>query len=122
MAWTLNTSGSAFIKAGLTESQVLTYLSGSDLVALSDEMEGVVSSVARYDVIANYGSLTDPGKQILGNVCSNMIAQKLAAMAKDEYGLNREFETFLDIIKNDIDEHKRIITDTSNKTFLGINS
>lgn len=122
MAWTLNTSGSAFIKAGLTESQVLSYMSGSDLDSLSDEMEGYISAMTRYDVVTNYSSLTNPGKQVLGILSSNLMAQKIAGMAKDEYGLNREFETFLDIIENDIDSSKRIVTDTSNKTFLGINS
>lgn len=119
MTWTLCTSGAAMLKAGLTETEVLNNLSGADLITFNDEAESIVCAIARNDLVTAYSGLTANGKQLINSLCSNLMAQKIALNNKVEYSSNREFETVLDIIENDIRKYTNLIEEDKIKTYLG---
>ena len=57
MSWTLCTSGAAIRKAG-SGADVFIIASGAALADWSNEAEAMASSIARSDVVSNFGSLT----------------------------------------------------------------
>lgn len=124
MSWTFTTSGAAIAKAGLTESTFNDdsgdpRISGSVLLQWSDEAESLLCDTSRVDLVTNFASLTANGKQVLGNLASNLVGQKIAFFLRDEYASNREFETLLDIIENDVRRGLALISEDRVKTYLG---
>lgn len=121
MAWTLCTSGAAFAKSGLFEGTVLgAGLSGADLVNWSNESENIVCALVRHDVITNYATLTSAGKEIISNLTSNLIGQKIAAHFIPQFSSQREAETVLDVIENDIRKYASLLQDDKLKGYLGV--
>lgn len=108
------------MKTGLEEGSVTTHISGAQLEGLSNEAESIISDVVRVDVVANYASLTASGREILGNLASNMIAQKAVLQCKDEYAGQSEMELVLDVIENDIRRGLSLIKEDKVKTYLGV--
>ena len=120
MSWTLCTSGSAIVKAGVNANSTIT-ASGSTLAAWSDEAEADVCTLARYDVIANYATLTTDGKKVVGKYCSAYIAQNIINYDPDAIG--RSTATFmLNILENQKGEFKQLVKDDKFKTYLNISS
>jgi len=120
MSWTLTTSGACVAKAGLTEAQVLTpeTISGAILLQWSDEAEAIICDNSRYDVVTNFATLTANGVQILGNLASNLIGQKIATYLRANFS-QREFETILDIIENDVRRGLSLTKEDNIKTYFG---
>ena len=119
MTWTLCTSGSAVRKAGVNADTNLT-TSGSFLAQLSDETEGLICSIARSDVVGNFGTLTANGKEILGQLCSDVIGQEIISNNMEGYTSRFESTMMLNVLENRISKNKSIIKEDKNKTYLGI--
>lgn len=120
MAWTFCTSGAVFLKAGLTESEVTGNISGAELNSLSDEAESIICDIARVDLVSDYANVKANGKQILSNLASNIIAQKVVVISRNEYNSQREMETVLDVAENDIVNYKNMIKEDKIKTYLSV--
>lgn len=116
MAWTLCTSGSAIVKAGVNANSTIV-ASGSVLSNWSDEAEAYVCDLTRFDVVTNFSSLTSNGKQILQTLCSSMIAQRILAYDPSGY-FSRQAETILDVLENEIDRCSVLVKDDKIKTYL----
>lgn len=119
MSWTLCTSGAAMAKSGLTEATVTASTSGALLADWSDEAESILSNITRTDLPTEWSNLNATAKVILTNLCSNHIGQKIAMYNRNEYSGQREFETILDIIENDLGRGFKLIEDDKYKTFIG---
>ena len=119
MAWTLCTSGAAIIKGGANVNSTIK-ASGSTLASWSDESEAIIANTARSDVVTNYASLTANGKQILGNLASSLVAQKMIHYDMSGFTSRAEAQTMLDILENDIRRGLKLIEDDKQKTYLGI--
>ena len=120
MSWTLTTSGACIAKAGLTLSQVTTpeTISGAIMQQWSDEAESLICDQSRNDVVTNFATLTENGKQILANLASNLVGQKIATFLRANYS-QREFETILDVMENDIRRGLSIIQKDEFKSYFG---
>lgn len=119
MSWTLTTSGAVIIKAGANASSTAT-ASGGLLLDLSDEVESYICSLMRSDVVSDYSSLTSNGKQILGRLASNLIAQQVIAYDTSGFFSRAEAETALDVLENSIRKDEAIVKDDKNKSYLGV--
>ena len=119
MAWTLCTSGAAVNKAGVNANSTIT-ASGAALENWSDEVENEIATLARSDVIGNYANLTTNGKQVIGKLCSSMIAQNIVSYDKTGYLTMSEADQILNVLENDIRRIIPLITEDKNKTYLGI--
>jgi len=118
MVWTLCTSGQAVIKAG-TNANSTIIVSGQALKEWSEESESVISSVANVDVVTGFSGYTTNGKLILQRLCSNMIGQQIVGYDPAGYTNQREMETILDVLENQIRQDKALIKDDKLKTYLG---
>ena len=119
MSWTLCTSGAAITKAGNNVNSTLA-ASGAALAEFSDEAENQVCALVRKDVVANYGSLTANGKQILGRLVSSIIAQGLIVYDPSGFTSRFEAELMLDKLENDIRKMEGLVKDSKQKRYLGI--
>lgn len=120
MAWTINTSGSAIAKAGINANATII-TSGSYLYELSEEAEGYVCSLVRYDVVANWASLTSSGKKIFQKLTTAMIAQGIMGYDLSGWDL-REAETMLDFLENNINDARKLLEDDKTRKYLGVQS
>lgn len=118
MSWTLCTSGAALNKAGANVNTTIA-ASGAALANWSDEAEALACSVARYDVVTNFGSLNTQGKQILQELCSSHIAQKIIGYQPEALG-SSSANLRLNILENNINTSKSLIKEDKNKTYLNI--
>lgn len=118
MAWTLCTSGAAITKAGLNVNSTIV-ASGAALERWSNEAESLACSIARYDVVSNFGSLTSNGKEIFQEFCSGHIAQKIIGYEPEAIG---SFSATLRInmIEDNITTVANMIKEDKVKTYLDI--
>lgn len=118
MSFTLCTQQEAINKAGTNTNSTIV-ASGTALGQWSDEAEGIFCSLANYDVVTNYGSLTGNGKQIATSFCTAYIATHIINYSMDNIG-SRQAETRLDILENDMDRITTLIKDNRIKAYLNV--
>lgn len=116
MSWTFCTSGSAILKAGANRNTAIA-ASGSTLANWSDEAESVICDMARVDMITNYSSLTSSGKQILSELSSSMIAQKIISYDMSGY-TKSEATLMMNVLENNIVKSAALIKEDKVKTYL----
>lgn len=121
MSWTFSISGAAIVKAGVGASSTIT-MNSTALNQWSDDAEDEICVAARYDLIANYGSLTTNGKKILGALASSKIAQNILTYDAEGYIRSREQETILDKLENDIKRLTKYLEDDKFKKYLNFSS
>jgi len=124
MSWTLCTSGSAIFRASVNANSNMVSYVGNYKIELdqwNDEAEAYAVNLARYDVVTNYSNLTSAGVAVFSQLTSSMIAQKIINYDPDAIGRSTA-TLILNILENDINNAKSIITDKNNKTYLGIAS
>ncbi len=97
MSFTLCTSGAIVIKAGEYVSSTAS-LSGTILQQFSDESEGFINSVTRYDWVTNYASIGGEFKQILADASSALAATYLIAYDMGGYTGRGEAESMINIL------------------------
>jgi hypothetical protein len=114
MSWTLSISGAAIDKAGANASTAVT-LSGAVLDRWSDMAEATLSTITRYDWVANYSSVKTNFKQILSDVVSDMVAMKIIAFDMSGYTSRMEATTMLDVLKDNITKNIEVLRDDKNK-------
>lgn len=76
MSFTLSTSAAAIKTAGANVNSTIV-LDVAQLNTWSDEAEGEICGVARYDVVTNFSSLTSYGRAILSQIHDCKVAQKI---------------------------------------------
>lgn len=118
MSWTFCTSGQAIVKAGANANSAIT-ISNQTLADWSDEAEHMICNIARVDLIGSYSSLTANGKDILQNIASAMVAQNIVTYDLSSYSSNREAETILDVLENNIRRGINLIENDKIKSYLG---
>lgn len=121
MAWALSTSGAAIAKSGADANSAIV-ASAATLATWSDEVESIISDIARYDVATNYSSFTAVGKIIFGAIHSAMIAQRIISYDILSYGSARTAETMLDVLENDIVRNINMIEGDKVKAYLAVSS
>ncbi len=114
MSWTIVASGPAISKAGLNATII-----AANLDEYSDEAEGMASALARYDVVTNWTNLTAQGKNTFANFVSSWIAQQIINYDQDAIG-RVVANLRLNVLENNINTAKQIITDKNMRTYLGI--
>ena|SRR3990167_2961485 len=118
MPWTLCTSGAAITKAGVNVNATIV-ASGAALEHWSDEAESSACTLARSDVVTNFGTLTANGKEIFQEYCSGLIAQKIIGYEPEAIG---SFSATLriNLIEDNITTVANMIKEDKYKTYLGI--
>jgi len=122
MTWTLCTSGSAIAKAGKNAYPTLVSYAGTSKTILdgwSDDAEGFASSVARVDLVTNFTSLTTNGKQIISELVSSHIAQKIVHYDMSSYTNRGEATQMLNVLENNIVKTTSLIKEGKIKSYLG---
>ena len=119
MAWTLLTSGSAILAGGANANSTII-ANATALLGWANEAEAEACSLARSDVVTNYASLTANGKAIFSQFCSAKVGQRIVAYDMSAYSSRVESTQILNVLENDKNEAKKIITDDRNKTYLGV--
>ena len=118
MSWTLCTSGAAIAKAGVNVNSVII-ASGATLANWSDEAEAFACSIARADVVTGFAGYSANGKQVLQDLSSSHIAQKIILYEPEAIG-NNTATLRLNILNNNIANVMKQIKEDKNKTYLGI--
>jgi hypothetical protein len=118
MTWTFCTSGAAIVKAGANANSTIV-ASGAVLADWSDEAESIICDIARDDLVTDFASLTANGKQILQNMSSALVAQKIIMYDMSGYTSRTESVTMLNILENDITRGIRLIKEGKAKRYLG---
>ncbi len=121
MTWTLCTSGAAITKAGANANTDII-ASGAALARWSDEAQSAAATIARSDVVANFGSLETNGKEVLQDFCSSFIAQRMIAYDMSGFTSRNEAIMMLNVLENNIGNATRLIKEDRNKTYLKIES
>jgi len=119
MSWKFCTSGAAVRKAGVRANSTIT-VSGAALADWCDEAEAYVSNAVNLSLSGAYGTLTHPGKVIIGKVVSAMVAQNIAAYDPLAYGSQRAAETIMDKLEDEKTEGIAQLKDAEIKAYLGI--
>ena len=119
MTWTLCTSGAAITKAGANANTVIV-ASGAALARWSDEAESEASTLARFDVVTGFGTLTANGKQIFQEFCSDRIAQKMIMYDMSGFTSRNEAIMMLNVLENNSDNVSKLIIKDKEKTYLNI--
>ena len=122
MSWTLHTSGSAIATAGANvNSSIISYTGVYDdyLDQWSDEAEAICCNEARMDLVTNYASLTEKGKEILGSICDAYVAQKIIGYEPEAIGTIGA-ALRLNILENQMRRGLNQIKDDKVKTYLSI--
>ena len=94
MAWTLCTSGSAIIKAGVHADTTLH--SGDNFDAISTAVEGAIEQETNTSWVANYATLSTSIKSALSDLASSRIAKILIGYNPTGY-LAREADMLANI-------------------------
>ena len=118
MAWTLCTSGSAISDAGLNVNTDIK-ASGSTLANWSNQVEGDITIIANVDVVTRFSGFKDEGKQILNQLASNQIAQKIVNYDMSGYTSRQEALTMLNVLENRIVKNQTLVKDDNFKTLIG---
>jgi len=118
MTWTLCTSGSAIVKAGVNANTVMI-ASGSLLAGFNDEVESYICDVVRYDVVTNYATIKTNGKMILSHLASSLIAQNIIGYDPDAIGRSTA-NLMLNILENNINKDLALLKEDKIKTYLTI--
>jgi len=109
MSFTLCTSGSAVMKAGVHANSDAT-ASGSMLASWSDEAEGRIEAETRRTWVDNYAGLSTGIKGVLSDVCSSLIAMNIIAYDTTGY-LSREADILLNVNDDKASSGLRILKD-----------
>ena len=118
MVWTLTTSGSATSDAGANVSTAIK-ASGSTLENWSDQVESDITSIANVDVVTNFSDFKSEGKQVLNQLASMKIAQKMINFDMSGFTSRAEALTMLNVLENRIVKNETIIRDDKFKTLIG---
>ena len=118
MVWTLTTSGSATSDAGANVNADIK-ASGSTLENWSDQVESDITSIANIDVVTGFSDFKNEGKQVLSQLASNMIAQKMINHDMSGYTSRAESLTMLNVLENRIVKNQNLIKDDKVKTLIG---
>ena len=116
MSWAFCTSGSAINKAGINANASII-ASGAALISWYDEAEAYVCDVTRVNLSGS--TLTHPGKKIIGRMISAMVAQNIVAYDTTSYISQREAETLLDKLEDEVSKCAKLLTEDKVKTYLG---
>ncbi|KKK45888.1 hypothetical protein LCGC14_3164740 [marine sediment metagenome] len=92
MSWTLTTSGSAVIKAGIHANDIT--LSGTELAKMSDEAEGYVENITRRKWVDNHAGLDTGIKGVLSDITSSLIGMAIVSYDNTGY-LAREADMIM---------------------------
>lgn len=114
MSWTLTTSGACIAKAGLNAN-----VSGALLQRWSDEAEGSLSTIGRYDWVANYGTIGANFKPILDDAASDMVAMKIINYDMSGFTSRLEAQTMLDVIRDNLVRNLDALKDDKNRELMG---
>lgn len=86
MAQTIGTAASAVKTAGANVNSTIV-ADSAQLLIWANQAEDELCDICRYDVIANYGSLTTNGKKILDKIVEAKIAQYIILYQPEAIGL-----------------------------------
>ena len=119
MSWKLCTSGAAIHEAGELADETIT-TSGAALADYSNNAEGEICTLARYDVVTNWDSLTTNGKAILSNMAAVKIAQKIVKWRQGGYTSRFTSTQILNVLENEWNNGAKLLKDDNYKTYLGM--
>lgn len=119
MAFTLCTDDDAFDAAGLNANSTFTGTSAA-MDRLSNQVEAHIVTLMKYDVVANYGSLTSTAKVILNELSAAMIAKRIISYDASGYTSRAEAELMLDVLESVITRCENMVKNDEFKKFLGI--
>ena len=114
MAWTLCTSGSAIVKAGLNANSDII-ISGSALAQWSDEAEGSMELDTGMDLVSDITSAPGQIKDAVSDIASSKIALLIIGYDTTGY-LSREADTLLNIHDDIINKGMSKLRDFKNTT------
>lgn len=118
MSWTLSTSAAAIAKAGAGANTTIV-ASTATLAKWSDEAEGTLCSVTRYDWLTNYTSIGTNFKPILDDTISDIVGMKIINYDMSGYTSRAEAQTMLDVLRDNHIRNIEILKDEKNKEKMG---
>ncbi len=118
MAFILCSSGAIVVKAGANASSY-AITSGAILTQFSNEAEGLINSMSRYDYTTNYGSLTANAKTLLGEIASNLAAIYVIQYDMSGFTTRIEAEDMINVLRDGALRGLSLIRDEKTKTFIG---
>lgn len=121
MSFTLSSSGACTISAGANVSSSLL-ADSSKLNTISDEVEGYINTLCRYNVVGSFASLTSTSKNILASLHSALVAQKMISYDMSGYTNAQEADQMLNVLENTAVKCEELLTQDKSKKYLGINS
>ena len=116
MSWTFTTETLAVKKAGANANSTIT-ADSTTLAAWSEEAEALINDTARVDLVTNYSSLTDEGKQILGMIESSYVAKMILSYEPEAIGVQGA-TLRINILENNIRTGLALIKEDKVKTYL----
>ena len=117
MSFTLCTSGAIVIKAGKNVSS--SAVSGAILEQFSDEAEGFINAVTRYDWVANYSKVGANYKPILADAVSALAGSYMVAYDMSGYTNRGEAEDVINILHDRASRAIAILKEDKHKTKMG---
>ena len=121
MSWTLCTSGAAIFDAGKNANANIVSYIGAYKTALddwSDRVESVICDICRVNVVTSYSGLTSGGKQILNELASSMIAEKMVKYDIYSYNSKAEANLILNVLENSIRRCIPLVEDDKVKKYM----
>ncbi len=118
MPFTLCTSGAMVIRAGANVSPTAS-TSGTILEQYSEEAEGYINFVTRYDWVANYASIGANFKPVLATACACLAAADLVAYDMGGYTGRGEAESMINVLYDRAQKAITKLDEDKNKTKAG---
>ena len=119
MSFTLCTSGAIVIKAGINVSDTAS-TSGAILEQFSNDAEGYINGITRYDWVANYNLIGTNFKTLLADASSCLAASYLIAYDMSGYTSRGEAESLINILYDRAFKAVEALKDEKLKTKAGV--
>jgi len=119
MSFLFCTSGAIVIKAGRYPSDTAA-ASAAILQQFSDDAEGYINAITRYDWIANYSSVSTNFKQVLADAASCLAGAYIIAYDMSGYTSRGEAESMINILYDRAAKAIEALRDEKLKTKAGV--
>lgn len=119
MSFTLCTSGAIVMKAGVYVNQTAA-VSGAILQQFSDDAEGFINAMTRYDWVANYNAISTNFKPTLSDAASCFAASYLIAYDMSGYTSRGEAESIINVLYDRGMKAIKVLADSKLKTKMGV--
>lgn len=119
MSYTLTTSAAILYKTGENNPMLGNASSAAILAKFSDEAEGVINSLTKFDWVTNYSSIGTNYKPMLDEAAASYAAKLVIIFNTSKYTSRVEPQTMLDVLEDNFNRCIQALNQAEVKRVMG---